>query len=326
MPLIAQTLAQITLGPPSRFQNLTLVPLLDAGANEPHYLTLGDALAAGAIDITEISEAGSVPSLKAVNRADRAVLILDGEELVGAKQNRIVNVSILVPAGATITLPVSCVEQGRWSIRYVRRFAASKQTMHAQGRRRNVRMVHGSLMHEGSYRGDQQAVWREVDDKARRMNVDSATGALGDVYDRYDASLDEYAKAFHPLRGERGAVFAVNGRVEGLELVDNPATWSRVQPKLSRSYALDAIDRRRAKERDAQPTASVVEGFIAAISAAPLQRFPGIGAGETIRFQTAEVVGAGLVVGGREGGQADRRTGGPVPEVLVHLTAFTTVE
>jgi hypothetical protein len=43
------------------------------------------------------------------------VLILDGEELVGAKQNRIVNTTILVAAGAEIVIPVSCVEQGRWT-------------------------------------------------------------------------------------------------------------------------------------------------------------------------------------------------------------------
>jgi ARG and Rhodanese-Phosphatase-superfamily-associated Protein domain len=35
------------------------------------------------------------------------VLILDGEELVGAKQNRIVNVTILVVTQSEIVIPVS---------------------------------------------------------------------------------------------------------------------------------------------------------------------------------------------------------------------------
>ncbi len=61
--------------------------------------------------------AGSVPDLRVINRAEKMVLILDGEELVGAKQNRIVNTTILVAAQSTLVIPVSCVEQGRWSYR-----------------------------------------------------------------------------------------------------------------------------------------------------------------------------------------------------------------
>ena len=49
------------------------------------------------------------------NPLDEAVLLYDGEELVGAKQNRILNVSVLVGAGAKMPIPVSCVEQGRWA-------------------------------------------------------------------------------------------------------------------------------------------------------------------------------------------------------------------
>ncbi len=41
--------------------------------------------------------------------------MLDSEELIGAKQNRILNVSVMVPPHTTITVPVTCVEQGRWA-------------------------------------------------------------------------------------------------------------------------------------------------------------------------------------------------------------------
>ena len=56
-----------------------------------------------------------MPDLKVINKSEVMVLILDGEELVGAKQNRIVNTTILIPAKETVLIPVSCVEQGRWS-------------------------------------------------------------------------------------------------------------------------------------------------------------------------------------------------------------------
>ena len=44
----------------------------------------------------------SVPALRVVNKGDRAVFLLDSEELVGAKQHQILNTSVLIAAGQTI--------------------------------------------------------------------------------------------------------------------------------------------------------------------------------------------------------------------------------
>ena len=49
-----------------------------------------------------------------VNPTDVAVLLYEGEEVLGAQQNRTFDVSVLVPAGASVRVPVSCVEHGRW--------------------------------------------------------------------------------------------------------------------------------------------------------------------------------------------------------------------
>jgi hypothetical protein len=45
-----------------------------------------------------VSEGGSVPHLLFINDAMRPVLLLDGEELVGAKQNRVLNLTVLAAA------------------------------------------------------------------------------------------------------------------------------------------------------------------------------------------------------------------------------------
>ena len=113
---LAATLASITLGPAVVIDNLTMFPLLRTGANPAslEYSVLDEALAAGVAEITEVSEHGSVPELKFVNRGPKPVLLVDGEELLGAKQNRIVNLTILVAANSALTIPVSCVEAGRW--------------------------------------------------------------------------------------------------------------------------------------------------------------------------------------------------------------------
>jgi len=44
---------------------------------------------------------------------DLPLLLLDGEQLVGAKQNWIMNMTVLVAAHTAVTIPVSCVERVR---------------------------------------------------------------------------------------------------------------------------------------------------------------------------------------------------------------------
>ena len=109
MSLLAHALEEFEVAEPRGFANLTLIPLLHHGSKKPEYLTLDEAMATGRFHVTEVSEAGHVPELRVRNDLDRPVLLLDGEELVGAKQNRVVNLTILVGAQSTLTIPVSCV-------------------------------------------------------------------------------------------------------------------------------------------------------------------------------------------------------------------------
>ncbi len=69
----------------------------------------------GLLSVAEVNEEGSVPELKVTNAADMSVLLLDGEELMGAKQNRVLNTSILLVVKSETIIPVSCTEHGRWS-------------------------------------------------------------------------------------------------------------------------------------------------------------------------------------------------------------------
>jgi hypothetical protein len=87
-----------TFGAAVTFESLSIVPLLGTSLSEAPYDTLDAALGRGTLHITEVSESGSVPEIKVLNRGRQPVLIIDGEELVGAKQNRTVNLSILVRA------------------------------------------------------------------------------------------------------------------------------------------------------------------------------------------------------------------------------------
>jgi hypothetical protein len=78
-----------------------------------------------------------VPELLATNPLESNVLLYDGEELLGAKQNRILNVTVLVAATSETRIPVSCVEEGRWSARSTF-FDAAKHTAYPELRRRKA--------------------------------------------------------------------------------------------------------------------------------------------------------------------------------------------
>jgi hypothetical protein len=73
------------------------------------------ALDDGTARATDVSDSGAVPEPRFENTGERPVLILDGEKLVGAKQNRVLNLTILAPAKEVIIIPISCVEAGRWA-------------------------------------------------------------------------------------------------------------------------------------------------------------------------------------------------------------------
>ena len=148
---VFDAVSAVTFGPAQTFRNLTLIPVIADDPVHADYLTLDDALGAKALRIEETSEAGTVPELRVLNDGDVAVLLLDGEELVGAKQNRVLNLSILVPPGSSITIPVSCVEHGRWSRRSAR-FASSPRANYPEGGAARMRQVTNSLLTSGSPR------------------------------------------------------------------------------------------------------------------------------------------------------------------------------
>ncbi len=95
MNVVIENLFQI--GEPTEHRGVVIAPLFPRNDPVVAYLTLDQALAGG-LRIRETSESGSVPELAVENPLADRVLLYDGEELVGAKQNRILNVSVLVEA------------------------------------------------------------------------------------------------------------------------------------------------------------------------------------------------------------------------------------
>ena len=290
----------VQIGEPTEHRGIVVAPLFPRRDPLAEYLTLDEALAGG-LRIREVDESGSVPELVVENPLASRVLLYDGEELVGAKQNRILDVSVLVEAKASLTIPVSCVEQGRWR-RTSADFDAARNIAHTELRRRKAETQAAQPLARGVAQGE---VWDAVHDKALRMSVHSPTGASSDIYRTYERDLRALEDAFPAHPGQCGAILGTGSDV-CLDLVSRPDAFARLWPKLRTGYLLDALERLGGK-----PTApSELESLVADTERGPWSRQPSVGLGEDVRVRAPRVVGSGLELDGE----------------LIQLSAFTSAD
>ncbi len=300
---VENTLLEMELGPGQSFENMAVFELLRPQNGGPEYLTLKEAFERGVFSVTEVSEGGSVPELAVVNKGEVAVLLLDGEELRGAKQNRVLNTTILVAPKSTTKVPVSCVEHGRWSYE-TRHFAESGNVMHREMRMLNVRKVSESLRERKEFRSDQGEIWDKVHEMACELAVPTATGAMRDVYEAKGADLDGYLKGFRPAEGQKGMLVFVDGRPAGLDFVSRGAAFARLFPKLVKSYAMEAmlLAERRRKGRGrgdegkspVKPAADEARAFLKRAAACEEKKYESVGLGWAYRYAGPGLVGSAL--------------------------------
>ena len=285
---MAPTTLTFQLGDLVEHRGIVITPLFPARDPVAGYITLDEALPRG-LTISETSDAGSVPELAVVNHLDEAVLLYDGEELVGAKQNRILNVSVLVGAGAKLPIPVSCVEQGRWARSSVD-FDTAAHISHAHLRRRKAEMLSAQPLARGVA---QSEVWAEIGEKQARMSVSSPTGAARDTFVAHGDRLRELEDAFPLQPGQCGAVLAIGGDL-CLDTVSRPGAFALLWPKLRAGYLLDALERLDG----AATRMEQVAGFVDEIADAIVTHGPSAGLGSDVRLRGPGVVGSGLDLDG----------------------------
>ena len=289
----------IQLGDPVEHRGVVIAPLFPRNNPKADYLTLEDALPLG-FRITEVDTAGSVPELLALNPLDKPVLLYDGEELLGAKQNRILNVTVLVAARSETRIPVSCVEQGRWHARTAA-FGAAPHAAYPDLRRRKAEQLSAEPLARGVA---QAAVWDEVAAKAGRHGVQSPTGAAADIYSSRERDLENLRRAYPLAPGQSGTLFALGDERICLDYLSRPTAFARLYPKLLDGYLLDALEHLDRKHGSHE----CLTAFVASAASAPDRRSPSAGLGQDVRLAGAGVVGSGLVL----------------DEELLQLSAFTT--
>ena len=272
---VATFLNEIEIGSPTNFERITLWPLLPKSrpGSRLSYRPLAEALAKCDVVVEEISDTGSVPNVRVRNLCDEALLVLFGEELRGAKQNRIANASFLIPPKGQVVIDVSCVEAGRWhsaarptgagfaSPRFETTGSVVSQTM----RRVMSRSVAESRASGDRFRADQSEIWDNVAACLSESRTDSASSAWSDYATARGERLAKARAHFAP-RGV-GFVAAIDGDVVGMDVIGDPAVYARSFARLVDSYLIDALDESASKVagKVADP-----EAFLAKVREAPV--------------------------------------------------------
>ena len=299
---LAETVATLEVAEVIGHRNLTLAPLRGEGRRRLDYILAAEAISDGTLTVTEVNESGSVPELLAVNSGEKMILLLDGEELIGAKQNRILNTTVLLKPNSRTKIPVSCVEHGRWQ--HTSHEFASGNYSPSSLRARKSRGVTANLRERGRAESNQGEVWDDVQCCISASGASAPTMAMRDVVEHRRDVLDTYVEALPYPDGACGVVVAINGVFVAADIFDRPDTLGRIWPRLVTGYAMDAIGRDKDKPATfSAKGAGMLLEHVGEIECIPC---PSVGVGKDWRFEAEDVIGQALVV----------------DDVCVHLSVF----
>ncbi|MGH7305249.1 MAG: ARPP-1 family domain-containing protein [Candidatus Rokuibacteriota bacterium] len=285
--VVRRFLEGVRVGERRAYGGLTVFWLHASGAATGFAIrTLDEARARGELLVTERDQA-TVSGLVIENRGPVHVLVLAGEILLGGKQNRIVVEDVLVPPwSGPLTLPVHCVEQGRWA--GPAKQLTTRDTLAAPKLR--ARMLDQS---------DQQQVWAEVQNYARRAAAPSATGSYQAIHDKPEVKAHQHdveaglGATIAP--GARGAAVFVGDTLAGLDLFQDGSLFAREWPKLLRAGTIEAYGRKVDDATGERQLRAHVDDLVKSAAGAPGSVRRGVGAGWLVELRPSRAKGSALV-------------------------------
>ena len=287
------------VGNPITRLGISFFPIYLGGNRLPQIAT-GEA---SGLVIDELDRA-EVPTLSARNPTKTPILIVEGEHFLGGKQNRTINVTVLVPAVTKLEIPVTCLERERWG--RARAYGRSETFTPARVRSLNQEAVYQSMNAFGSREGDQGAVWSAVDEVLGDLDTPSDTAAAADadaVYGRDGRRLEAAGElaGLGPLPDQCGVAVARGREVVAIELFGSQELLASHWSAMIRSHLLEPA------KPSGRPSATAVLSVLKRFGSLVPEDSPGIGLGIEQRVRDRRIVGQALTF----------------DESIVHCSAFT---
>ncbi len=204
----------------------------------------------GGLVITEANEGGVVGKLVAINTTGSFLLLTDADVLIGAKQNRIINKSMLLAPASKTIIDVSCIERLRWNYTSGNFSSPGSSADHDLRKAKAASM--SSMKNEArEMRGNTQGtVWSHINSRMSEENFSERT-----------ESYHEYAKYHHnrerakfpecnPVDGCNGIAVVADGKVQCIDIFGNEEVYKYYFPLVRDSAFRTAIKSKDTKAAD----------------------------------------------------------------------------
>jgi hypothetical protein len=220
---------------PVFLRNLTIYPISGTSKNDFNPASIDEVIHANKGAVHEL-DTPDVNTIEFVNRGDDPVLLIDGEEITGSLQNRIIALSSVIEARSTKNIPVICAEEGRWA------GLGGFQTGHCAYPQ--VRTILAKSLHRKI--DTQRAIWNEINRKLTATKTMSTTSSMHDIYHNLDEEIARYVEGFSSINHDTVGFIGVAGnRILGCDIFCSAKIYHKFEPKLIRGYILDAIEYRK---------------------------------------------------------------------------------
>lgn len=235
------TFPNLQISDPHTFDGLTVFPIRSSTDSRVEYQLANEAMERETICVEELGVSGSVPELQVRNLSKTSVLFIEGQELVGAKQNRVLNTSLLIPAETVSKIPVSCVEEGRWRHKGKKSFSSgANATTKLRGKLK--KSVSNAIKAKQGHRSDQREVWTEVSKLHRAYGVTSSTGSMSAAFEMHERKASTYKQRLPYVDGAVGVAVVINKQVVAVDVFDRPDTCRKVWDRLVMSAIFDVTE------------------------------------------------------------------------------------
>lgn len=232
---------------PYSYKNLTIFLLHGKDqTSKSNVITLQEAMER---NLFVVHETSSVNELEVENLSKELdVFIQSGDIVKGGKQDRVLAVSIIIPArSGRVKIEAFCVEAGRWKQRGdedAKRFTSS-----------NDRIVTKELKMAANAARSQQEIWRQVAEAQKRLSTsvgDSVTSTesgsslqLSLENKKVTANINDYmrnlARIVEGKKDVIGYAMAVNGKINSADIYASNALFSKVWMKMLKASATEAV-------------------------------------------------------------------------------------
>jgi hypothetical protein len=254
---------------PYTYKNLSI--FLIQGKNETsktNIITLAEALERKLFRVYETSDVNELMVENLSNELD--VFIQSGDIVKGGKQDRVLAVSVIIPArSGRVSIESFCVESGRWEKR--------KNEDSSQFSSSNERIVSKELKLAANDARSQTDVWAKVSEAQKRLgdsvgapviSAESRTSLqLSLENGKVAATADEYIRNLSNIIAGKtdviGYAFTVNGQINSADVYVSNSLFRKLWPRMLKAAAVEAVSHARGVRLAEPAKAEAVRTFLA---------------------------------------------------------------